>query len=365
MTLGSTTSTRRDGESGTALSDRRSPSPSGSADPCSGGGRGRSGPRHLLPPQWSCPTGRPRDRPSNDRRGRTGQGRAGQSERPTWRRSIRRRGSASPSLTIWRPGLCTTAPISGRPRGSALTVGTPCSGPPPSSRRGSSRWASAFRGMPTATTASSDCCASTVPRFKTKRQPRAQPASDRRGAEDGHRAVPAGMTDEVLGWDDTGSSNNRFLASGRASMIVNAVSALRAIAAQDPALVERIALLSWPAGPAGRRACYSAGTYVIWRFSRNQEIARRFLADLAVGYREAFVQSGFYNLPAFPGAVPDLAQIVSHDDRARPPTCTPFWLDTSDWTTNLGQPGYDNAPSARSSISTSSHRCSRPPPGAR
>jgi multiple sugar transport system substrate-binding protein len=153
----------------------------------------------------------------------------------------------------------------------------------------------------------------------------------------------AGMTDEVLGWDATGSSNNRSLASGRASMIVNAVSALRAIAAQAPALVERIALLSSPAGPAGRRACYSAGTYVIWRFSRNQEIAGRFLADLAVGYRDAFVESGFYNLPAFPGAVPDLAEMVSHDDRAKPPDAYALLAETPDWSTNLGQPGYDNA----------------------
>jgi multiple sugar transport system substrate-binding protein len=153
----------------------------------------------------------------------------------------------------------------------------------------------------------------------------------------------AGMTDEVLRWDSSGSSNNRSLASGRAAMIVNAVSALRAIAAQDPSLAERIALLPSPAGPAARRACYSAGTYVIWRFSRNQETAKRFLADLAVGYREAFVESGFYNLPAFPGAAPDLVQVVSHDERAKPPDAYALIAHASDWSTNFGQPGYDNA----------------------
>jgi len=153
----------------------------------------------------------------------------------------------------------------------------------------------------------------------------------------------AGMTDEVLGWDASGSSNNRSLASGRASMIVNAVSALRAISDQDPALVERIALLPAPSGPAGPRGCYSAGVYVIWRFSRNHETAKRFLADLAVGYREAFVESGFYNLPAFPGAVPDLALMVSHDDRAKPPDAYALLGETSNWSTNLGQPGHDNA----------------------
>jgi multiple sugar transport system substrate-binding protein len=153
----------------------------------------------------------------------------------------------------------------------------------------------------------------------------------------------AGMTDEVLNWDSTGSSNNRSLASGRAAMIVNAVSALRAITAQDPSLAEQIALLPPPAGPVDRRGCYSAGTYVIWRFSRNQETAKRFLADLATSYREAFVESGFYNLPAFPGAVPDLAETVSHDDRSKPADAYALLAHTFDWSTNFGQPGYDNA----------------------
>jgi multiple sugar transport system substrate-binding protein len=153
----------------------------------------------------------------------------------------------------------------------------------------------------------------------------------------------AGMTDEVLTWDASGSSNNRSLASGRASMIVNPVSALRAITAQDPSLAERIALLPSPAGPAGRRACYTAGTYVIWRFSKNQETAKRFLTDLAADYRKAFVESGFYNLPTFPGAVPDLAATVSHDDRSKPADAYALLAHTSDWSTNFGQPGYDNA----------------------
>jgi len=82
---------------------------------------------------------------------------------------------------------------------------------------------------------------------------------------------------------------------------------------------------------------------VIWRSSRNQQAAKRFLADLAVGYRDAFVESGFYNLPAFPGAVPDLAQLVRHDDRAEPPDAYTLLARTSDWSTNFGQPGYDNA----------------------
>jgi multiple sugar transport system substrate-binding protein len=154
----------------------------------------------------------------------------------------------------------------------------------------------------------------------------------------------AGMTEEVLGWDSSASSNNRYLAAGKASMIVNAVSAQRAIESQDPALAERIALLPPPAGPAGRNGVYGTGVYVIWKFARNQEVAKRFLVDLALDYREAFLRSAFFNLPPFPGTVPDLPQLVVRDDRAKPPEKYAVLAQAGEWSTNIGYPGYANAP---------------------
>lgn len=153
----------------------------------------------------------------------------------------------------------------------------------------------------------------------------------------------AGMTEEVLGWDSSGSANNRVLASGKASLIINTVSAQRAIEAQDADLARRIALLPAPAGSAGRKMVYGNGIYVIWKFARNQDAARRFLVDLAVDYRDAFVNSGFFNLPAFPGSVPDLGPLLERDAGADPKGKYALLSGAGEWSTNAGHPGNDSA----------------------
>jgi multiple sugar transport system substrate-binding protein len=154
----------------------------------------------------------------------------------------------------------------------------------------------------------------------------------------------AGMTDEVLNWDSSGSANNRYLASGRASLIENTVSALRAIETQNPALAEHIALAPPPAGPAARLSTVIPWVYVIWQFSKARDTAQQFLVDLAAAAREAFAHSGFFNLPAFPAAVPDLPALLAGDPH--PPMGKYAVLaSAAEWTTNPGQPGYDNAAS--------------------
>jgi multiple sugar transport system substrate-binding protein len=56
----------------------------------------------------------------------------------------------------------------------------------------------------------------------------------------GEAIFRAGMTDEVFTWD--AASNNRFLASGKGSLILNAVSALRAVEGQEPDLAGKVRL---------------------------------------------------------------------------------------------------------------------------
>lgn len=85
-----------------------------------------------------------------------------------------------------------------------------------------------------------------------------------------------GMTDEVFAWDP--SSNNRLLTSGRGSLILNAVSALRAAEQQDPELAAKIALAPAAMGPAGNqpRCTYAVGGYVIWKFTPQPDLAKQF-----------------------------------------------------------------------------------------
>jgi multiple sugar transport system substrate-binding protein len=153
-----------------------------------------------------------------------------------------------------------------------------------------------------------------------------------------------GTTEDVFLWD--ASSNNRLLASGKGSLILNAVSAIRAVEDQDPELAANIMLAPVPtSGPAGDRprGFYVTGVNVIWKFSRHQDLAKQFLIDLASQQREAFVRSRFYNLPAFPGAVPDLATLTGNDAGARPPGKYALLADAASWSTNIGHPGHANA----------------------
>jgi multiple sugar transport system substrate-binding protein len=152
-----------------------------------------------------------------------------------------------------------------------------------------------------------------------------------------------GMTDEVFAWD--GASNNRLLTSGRGSLIVNAVSAVRAAEQQDPELASKIALAPVPVGPSGNqpRSTGVVGSYVIWKFSPNAELAKQFLVDLSLSSRDAFLHSGFYNLPAFPGVVSDVHELVASDSAARPADKYALLADAADWSTNVGSPGPFNA----------------------
>jgi multiple sugar transport system substrate-binding protein len=152
----------------------------------------------------------------------------------------------------------------------------------------------------------------------------------------------AGMTEEVFFWES--SANNRLLATGKGSLILNAISAIRAAEDQDQELAGKVALAPAPAGPAARLGAHSVlNAHVIWRFAKNQEAAKQFLVDLALDYREAFLRSRFYNLPAFPRAVPDMAQLVAKDDKAQPPAKYALLADAEKWSTNIGHPGHSNA----------------------
>ena len=109
------------------------------------------------------------------------------------------------------------------------------------------------------------------------------------------------MTEEVLAWD--ASSNNRFLVSGKGSLIINPVSGLRAVEKQEAPLAAKVGL-STGAGRArpGRFGVHPLiNVYVIWKFAaKTPRRAERFLTDLALDYTEAFRASEFYNLPSFP-----------------------------------------------------------------
>ena len=148
------------------------------------------------------------------------------------------------------------------------------------------------------------------------------------------------MTDEVLGWDIT--SNNRYFVSGRGSLIVNSIAALRALEAQDAELAAKTGLRPVPAGPLGRRAPYAVNVYMIWKFAENQEAAKRFLVDTIRDSRASFLESQYLQIPSFPAAAGALADLIASDSRAQPTGKYALLAEAEEWTTNLGYPGHTN-----------------------
>ena len=151
-----------------------------------------------------------------------------------------------------------------------------------------------------------------------------------------------GMTDEVFAW--TAASNNQAFVAGRLSVALNAISICRTAEAQNRAIADDTWLASIPRGPHMRMGNeHVMGTYLIWKFAKNKENAKRFLVDTMLGYREHFVRSGFYNFPAWTGAVPGgfraMRRLAAEDTNKPRGKYTILTTIAEKYTTNPGHPG--------------------------
>ncbi|MGH8974082.1 MAG: extracellular solute-binding protein [Acidimicrobiia bacterium] len=148
-----------------------------------------------------------------------------------------------------------------------------------------------------------------------------------------------GMDPAVIDWDAV--SDNRSLASGQASLVIDAISALRAVEKQDPGLARTIAVASPPAGPAGPFSPPILHSLAIWEFSEQRPLAEKFLVDLVAASRDSLLRSELYNLPAFTGAV-DGSDGLLAADAAEPAGKYAVLGGASAWSPNLGHPGNDS-----------------------
>ena len=105
------------------------------------------------------------------------------------------------------------------------------------------------------------------------------------------------MTAEVFSWDD--ASDNRYLASGVACWVHDAISAYRTTEDTNPDVFKNTYIGMEPAGPGGKRinTC-AANVCMVWKFSKNQTAAKEFLTHLVDNdSARACVQSRGYNMP--------------------------------------------------------------------
>lgn len=153
-----------------------------------------------------------------------------------------------------------------------------------------------------------------------------------------------GEESAIFDWSP--GSNNQFVLSGRGSMIVNAVSAIRRAEALGMPFAKDLWMWPVPYGPRGRLGLGQyTGVYSVWRFAKNQDAAEKFIADLCIDYEQATLASNLFNFPSFPGAFP-LKQIYKAAAAETYPPRGKFAILTTiaaKYTSNLGHPGYSNA----------------------
>jgi multiple sugar transport system substrate-binding protein len=152
-----------------------------------------------------------------------------------------------------------------------------------------------------------------------------------------------GMTDEVFAW--TAASNNQAFLAGRLSVALNAISIVRSAEASGNAtLSDDTWLASIPRGPVMRMGNeHVMGVFVIWKFAKNKEAARKYLVDQQLAYREHFARSLFYNFPPWNGSIKGgfktIRAMTKQDTHKPRGKYTILTTIAEKYTTNPGFPG--------------------------
>jgi ABC-type glycerol-3-phosphate transport system substrate-binding protein len=127
-------------------------------------------------------------------------------------------------------------------------------------------------------------------------------------------------TPEVFAWDDT--SDNRFLGSGQASFIHDAISSLRSIQPPpdkpDPAaqkLYDSISIRPMLSGTGSPVDMPDVTLYAMWSFAKNPDAAKAFLHDYLDNWPEAMKQSTGYNMPFFENLFQKPMPVIGDDPK--------------------------------------------------
>ena len=140
------------------------------------------------------------------------------------------------------------------------------------------------------------------------------------------------MTDEVLSWDDT--SNNRFIASGKGSMICNPISAYRTAAKDQPDVYKNLEIVKPPIGVAGIRVGGARTmSYGIYSFSKVQDLAKEFLYTMNKEGLKGMEASTGYNHPFLRGFMKKPMPVIGHEPKLE------LLQDYQDYVKFIGYPG--------------------------
>jgi len=172
------------------------------------------------------------------------------------------------------------------------------------------------------------------------------------------------LTPEVFGW--TAASNNQLLLAGKASYILNSISAYRSAQKDVPEVAKDVFFTPALKGPRGTAVACEHVIYIAVipkSAEKNADLSKQFLLDRCANYDRAMWESKLYNSPAFFGTAlqsgdrgyPAVANAkslrdlhnawFSNDPYALPGERTDKLMplkDAEKWSTNVGYPGTAN-----------------------
>jgi multiple sugar transport system substrate-binding protein len=149
---------------------------------------------------------------------------------------------------------------------------------------------------------------------------------------------------QIFAWNP--ASNNQYLYSGTASLILNAISATRTPEDQNMSFSDQLMIWPIPIGPYGRLGLeHLMGTWAIWKFAQNKANAQQFLVDLLLASKEATLASKLYNFPTFQNAFPfpQIYKTAAQDPHKPHGKYTILTKIAQKYTHNIGYPGTTNA----------------------
>jgi ABC-type glycerol-3-phosphate transport system substrate-binding protein len=114
-----------------------------------------------------------------------------------------------------------------------------------------------------------------------------------------YKKLMAFLPPDAPAWDD--ASNNKWLVSGRGSLIMNPPSAWAVAKRDAPQVAEQCWTHGFPVGPKGRFAPFLPYYWSIWKFAKNKPAAKSLLVHLSQpdAIEKMVTASGGYDLPAF------------------------------------------------------------------
>ena len=154
-------------------------------------------------------------------------------------------------------------------------------------------------------------------------------------------------TAEVFSWN--AASNNQGMVAGSLSFILNSISAYRTAQGTKPDVANDIYFTKPLAGPnSGVKALASEHviqTYIIPKFSKNQDIAKEFLLYLVDHMNDVAYQSKLYELPVNPSTKAQDSLFAaggwldSDPFKSNPAEKLQLLKDATTWSVNVGYPG--------------------------